>query len=108
MNKSEIISKIHIISIWYLIFGWIFQSQRIILVFLIPTIQFQWLINNNQCVLTQIEQKLLREKTNENIIHDSFIGGMLKKYNLDMTEKNRELLINCVLYSSFIISYFMV
>ena len=28
MNKSEIISKIHIISIWYLIFGWIFQKSR--------------------------------------------------------------------------------
>lgn len=107
MNKSEIISKIHTMSIFYLIFGWIFQSQRIVLVFLIPTIQFQWLINNNQCVLTQIEQNLLRKETNKNIIHDSFIGKMFKKYNLDITERNRELLINNILYSSFMISYFM-
>ena len=59
MKKSEIVSKIHGSIILYLLGGWIFESQRKYLVFFLPTIQFQFLVNNNLCILTQLERKLL-------------------------------------------------
>ena len=37
----------------------------------------------------------------------SFIGEKLKQYNINITEKQRELLIHSSVYGSFIISYFL-
>ena len=65
------------------------------MVFFIPTVQFQWLINDNQCIFTQIEHQLLNDERKkddtkkvegekaEEIDHDTFVGSMMKKYNID-------------------------
>ena len=69
MKQSEIINKLHTGVIIYILFGWTLQSQRELLVLLIPTVQFQFLVNDNQCILTQLEKKFIvnetKEKTNE-------------------------------------------
>ena len=57
MKKSEIISYTHSSVILYLLFGWMFENQRENLLLLLPTIQFQFLINDNSCILTQLENK---------------------------------------------------
>ena len=62
MKQSEIVNHIHSFTTIYLLFGWILQSQRIILVFMLPTVQFQWLVNDNKCFLTQIEHQLLNDE----------------------------------------------
>jgi len=111
MKQSQIAQYFHLTLVMYMLFGWVIQSQRIILVFLIPTTQFHWLINDNQCMFTQLENKLLNnekkkdEKNAEEIQHDSFVGSMLQKCNIDLSERIRETVINCCVYSSFLISY---
>ena len=59
MKKSEIIDKLHSLTIIYLLFGWMIESQRLNLVLLLPTLQFQFLMNNNECLLTSLENKYL-------------------------------------------------
>ncbi len=111
MKQSQIVHYFHLTLVVYMLFGWVLQSQRIILIFLIPTTQFHWLINDNQCMFTQLENKLLNnekkkdEKNAEEIQHDSFVGSMLQKCNIDLSERIRETVINCCVYSSFLISY---
>ena len=116
MKYSKIVHNLHIASIIYLLFGWILPSHRIILVFMIPSLQFQWLVNNNQCFLTQIEHQLLKdEKTvakkkddkddDEEIVHESFVGSMMQKCNIDLSERVRETVMNCCVYGSFLMSY---
>jgi len=108
MKQSQVAQYFHLTFVMYMLFGWVIQSQRIILVFLIPTTQFQWLINDNQCIFTQLEKKLLndeKKKDAEEIQHDSFVGSMLQKCNIDLSERIRETVINCCVYSSFLISY---
>ena len=115
MKQSQIVHYFHLTLIVYMLFGWVLQSQRIILVFLIPTTQFQWLINDNQCIFTQLENKLLNDekkkndkkddKNTEEIQHDSFVGSILQKCNIDLSERIQETVINCCVYSSFLISY---
>ena len=110
MKKSSVVNKIHTGLIIYSLFGWLFQSQRNILVLLLPTLQYQFLVNDNNCVLTQLENKFLKEENKENdkeIIYDSFIGEKIKKYNLTINDKQRELIIHSSVYVSFLISYFM-
>ena len=111
MKQSQIVHYFHLTLIMYMLFGWVLQSQRIILIFLIPTTQFQWLINDNQCIFTQLEKKLLNDekkkddKNAEEIQHDSFVGSMLQKCNIDLSERTRETMINCCVYGSFLMSY---
>ena len=59
------------------------------------------------------QRKLLEKKKNEKkneknaeeIQHDSFVGSMLQKCNIDLSDRIRETVINCCVYSSFLISY---
>ena len=116
MKKSDIINKLHSSIILYFLTAWIFESQRQTLILLLPSIQFQFLINNNQCVLTQIEKKLLiqeqiQEKNlekNQSIIYDSFVEKKCKEYNIHLQPKIREYIIHSAVYCSFLISYFMI
>jgi len=113
MNKSEIINKCHSSVILYLMLGWILESQRKYLVFVLPTIQFQFLINDNTCILTQLEEKyLIKEKEDDKkeddeIIYDSFIGTKLKQYNINISDQTRERIIHGFVYGSFLISYYL-
>ena len=120
MRNSEIINKLHGSIIIYLLTGWVFESQRKYLVFFLPTIQFQFLVNKNLCILTQLERKYLlqekkkdykkEEKDNnkeEEIEYDSFTDKKLKEYNIHISPEIREYLINGLVYGSFIISYYL-
>tara|TARA_B100000749_G_scaffold55770_1_gene40690 strand:+ start:158 stop:445 length:288 start_codon:yes stop_codon:yes gene_type:complete len=92
---------------------------------MIPSVQFQWLVNDSQCFLTQIEHQLLKdenkvakkkndkdddkdddkEDNDEEIVHESFVGSMMQKCNIDLSERVRETVMNCCVYGSFLMSY---
>ena len=119
MKYSDIVHNLHIVGILYILFGWILPSQRIILVFMIPSVQFQWLVNDNQCFLTQIEKQLLKdekkdekkkddkEDNDEEVVYESFVGSKLKTFNIDLSERVRETVMNGCIYGSFLMSYCM-
>ena len=100
-KKVLFINRFHSIFASYLLFGWIFESQRKVLVFLIPTLQFQFLVNNNMCILTQLENLYLKDEKKE----DSFVGKKLKEYQIESSDRKREIMINGLIYLSFFISY---
>ena len=107
-NKSDILNKLHSIIVMYVLLGWIIESQRQYLVFIIPSLQFQFLINNNECLLTQLETKLLEDekKTDEEIKKTSFVDQKLKQFGINLDPRIREYMIPGSLYASFAISYF--
>jgi len=102
-HKVLLINRFHSIFASYLLLGWIFESQRKVLVFIIPTLQFQFLVNNNMCILTQLENRYLKEEKKE----DSFVGKKLAEYHIELSDRNREIMINSLVYLSFCISYWM-
>ena len=117
MKNSEIVNKFHNFVIVYIVLGWLFKSQRIFMIFLLPTIQFQFLVNENNCVLTQLEKKLLIEeqkdeikkedKKEEEIVYNSFVGTKLKEWIIELKPKHSEYLIHSAVYGSFLLSYFL-
>ena len=104
MKKSEIIDKLHSLTIIYLLFGWMIESQRLNLVLLLPTLQFQFLMNNNECLLTSLENKYLSEEKSDEQI-DSFVDIKLKQINLSVSPFIWEYIINSSIYMSFLMSY---
>jgi hypothetical protein len=111
MKPSEIVSKLHGVFIFYLLFGGIFISQREFLVFLIPTLQYQYLINNNKCLLTQIQEKLMNDETKKEdtseIKIQSFITNQMEKYNIKIKPEISEKALHTILYCLFMGNYFM-
>tara|TARA_B110000285_G_scaffold164450_1_gene183657 strand:+ start:126 stop:470 length:345 start_codon:yes stop_codon:yes gene_type:complete len=111
MKYSKIVNNIHSLFIFYLLFGGFFINQRGILVVLIPTLQYQFLINNDKCILTQVEEQLINNENNENnennteIKIDSFIFTKMEEYNIVVEPVLRERLINTLLYFLFIGNY---
>ena len=101
MDISRAINIFHSITSIYFICGWIIPSQRINLVFLLPTLQYQFLVNNNMCVLTQLENKYSLEKDKT----DPYIDKKLKEYGIIIHKNHLEKIINTSLYISFLISY---
>ena len=101
MDISKAINIFHSITSIYFICGWIIPSQRINLVFLLPTLQYQFLVNNNMCLLTQLENKYLKEEEKS----DSFTDKKLKEYGIVIDKINSERLVNSLIYLSFLMSY---
>ena len=80
------INMIHDFTSLYFLFGWLIPSQRINLVLLLPTLQYQFLVNNNMCVLTQLENKYSLEKDKT----DSYIDKKLKEYGIIIHKNHLE------------------
>lgn len=109
---SQLINQFHQFIIVYILVGWCLESQRKYLVFFLPSIQYQFLINNNMCILTQLENKLLeheskKDESKKEEISDSFINKTLKKYNINIDPSLREKIIHTGVYVSFCISYLL-
>jgi hypothetical protein len=102
-QKVILISRVHTAFTFYLLLGCLIESQRKVLVFIIPTLQFQFLVNNNMCILTQLENRYLKEEEKK----DSFIGKKLAEYQIEISDRKREIMINGLIYLSFFISYWV-
>ncbi len=107
LNMIQMIDYIHSMILLYILFGWIFESQRKLLVVFLPTIQFQFLINNNNCLLTQLENKLLKDEKKDIELNESFTDKKLKEYNIHLSSKSREYMIHSITYISFLLNYYM-
>ena len=108
MKRSDAPSYTHSLVSRYLLAGWMFENQRENLLLELKTIQFQFLINDNSLLNEQLENKYLNQEKKddkkddkEEVIVDSFVGKKLKEYNIDVTEKTREMIVNGFTYGSF-------
>lgn len=111
----------------YLVFGWLFSLTSCkFLLFFSPTVMAQWGINNDRCILTQLEDKYKKEEMNikilkkdddKMVINDekedkgdniSFTRNMFQKFGIEITERGTNILTYMVAYHSFLQSYWRV
>ena len=128
LKKSEIINKLHVLIYLYLTFGWIISltSCKVILL-LAPTAMVQWGVNNNECIITQLENKLkkteitmLKKDDDKIIVKEedkgtddtgtdvSFIGSLAGKCGIEISEYGVNFISYLSLYHSFLQSYWRV
>ena len=97
----QFIFYLHIACIVFLIFGWLLPKAFLIphMVF-IPLVILQWRFNSNQCVLTQLQQKL-EGKTLNREEEGQFVKELFKKLNFEPSDRQ----LNFIIYGLFIISF---
>lgn len=99
---ADRINNIHLALCAYSCIGWLSVYHSGILVFLLPTMQFNWLMDDNKCCMTRLENYFRRSKGDKSI---GFIENKLKEYNIEVKDVNIDKCINIVTYILFILSY---
>ena len=103
---SSIIGFIHLLCLVFLVFGFLFNSPiTYVHLLAIPLVIVQWWFNNNQCILTQLQNKFNTkiEDPFENL-EGNFTRDLLSKVGLTLTDKQLQILIYAVLFISWTLS----
>jgi len=107
MKNYEIINYGHSLFSIYLMFGWsISQIHCKSLMLLIPIGYLNYLLDDNKCLLTRLEQYY---KKQYNIIDEKdFISSKLEKINININKKILDKIIYISLFNSYLISYYRI
>ena len=99
---ADRINNLHLALCCYSSIGWLSEYHSKILVFLLPSMMFNWLIDDNQCWMTRLEDYF---RVNKGVVKEGFIENKLKTYNLDIKDINIDKCISGFTYVLFLLSY---
>jgi hypothetical protein len=106
MKISKVINLFHTGISIYLSLGWILSPiHNKILVGWIPCVFVNWLLDDNQCLLTRIEHHFLKKKHIKDVKYEGFISKKLNSLNIELTEKEIDNILVIILFHSFLQSY---
>jgi len=106
MKVSSIVNIFHSGVSVYLSTGWLLSSfHNQVLLGLIPTVYVNWLLDDNSCLLTKIENYFLKTESTVNISKDGFISKKLQLFNIHLDEKTIDQLLTMILFHSFLQCY---
>jgi len=110
MLTSSLVNYFHSGVSGYIVLGWMLNDiihSKILLLF-IPSIYVNWLIDNNRCLLTRLENYYIKkELSNSKKVQndDGFIKNKLKNMNIEISDENIHILSVLVIFHTFIQSY---
>jgi hypothetical protein len=96
------INNLHLVLCMYSGIGWMSQYHSKILVFLLPGMMFNWLLDDNRCWMTRLEYYFYKKENNE----IGFINKILRKNNIVLNDKIIDKYISIITYLLFILSYY--
>lgn len=128
LKLSEIVNKFHLFLSGYIFVGWMFSDiHSKILLGLIPSVYGNWLVNDNRCLLTVLEHKLIevegpmeenskkddskkdddskKNDDSEEEVYEGFFLKMLKSNNIDINNDDLNKILTVISYHSFLQSY---
>lgn len=99
---ADRINNLHLALCCYSSVGWLSQYHSKILVFLLPSMMFNWLMDDNKCWMTRLEDYF---RVNKEKVGEGFIENKLKSYNVDLKDIDIDKFINVSTYVLFFLSY---
>jgi len=121
LKLSEIVNKFHLFLSGYIFVGWMFSDiHSKILLGLIPSVYGNWLVNDNRCLLTVLEHKLIEVEESREVdskkddskkgddneeVYEGFFLKMLKSHNIDINNDDLNKILTVISYHSFLQSY---
>ena len=97
---ADRINNLHLALCCYSSVGWLSQYHSRILVILLPCMMFNWLMDDNQCWMTRLEDYFRVNK-----IDGGFIENKLKSYDIDLKDIDIDKCICVYTYILFLLSY---
>ena len=99
---ANIVLFIHIIGIIILLFGFMLPRKYLLYhLMILPFVFLNWLIDNNNCILTKLECTLRGEEKKQS---NAFISNTLQYLNLNVTEENIDNNIHIIFIIPWLIS----
>ena len=98
---ADRINNLHSVLCIYSSVGWLSGYHSRILVFLLPTMMFNWLMDDNKCCMTRLENYF---RMNKEKVKGGFIENKLKNY-IDIKDIDIDKCISIYTYILFILSY---
>ena len=99
---ADTISNIHLALCFYSSVGWLSGYHSRILVFLLPTMMFNWLMDDDNCWMTRLENFFRTNDSNKQI---GFINKKMKENGVELIDSDINKLVNIVTYLLFLLSY---
>ena len=100
---ADKINNLHLALCFYSSVGWLSEYHSKILVFLLPSMMFNWLIDDNECWMTRLENSFrINDKEK---VREGFIENKLKSYDIDIKDIDVGKSISIITYILFILSY---
>ena len=98
---ADRINNLHLALCCYSSIGWLSEYHSKILVFLLPSMMFNWLIDNNECWITRLENYFRIQSDNRDLNYSKYYsegenyGQIYEEYNSSNTKRlNENQLIN--------------
>ena len=105
MKIYNIINYTHSIFSLYMIFGWTISDYHCkILLFLVPSSYLYYLLDDNYCFITRIENHFKDDDKKE----ISFIQTKLNNINIKLKQQLLDKIIYVVLFNTYIMSYYRI
>lgn len=121
LKLSEIVNKFHLFLSGYIVVGWMFSDiHSKILLGLIPSVYGNWLVNDNKCLLTVLEHKMIeiegsrevdskkddsKKDDEEDEVYEGFFLKMIKSHGIDINNNDLNKILTVISYHSFLQSY---
>ena len=114
MKLSHAVNIFHTGLSVYLAFGWMLPLiNNKILIGFVPCVYFNWLVDDNRCILTRIEHHYIeieakKEERKIHIPNEGFVQSKLKACNILLTRDSVNKLLIGVMFHTFLQSYYNV
>jgi hypothetical protein len=99
---ADRINNLHLLLCFYSSVGWMSTYHSQILVFLLPSMMFNWLIDDENCWMTRLENKFRVNNSDKNV---GFIHTKIDEYGFELTDTDVKKLVNVCTYIFFLLSY---
>ena len=99
---ADRINNLHLALCFYSSIGWLSQYHSKLLVVLLPSMMFNWLIDDNKCWMTRLEDYFRANKEKDG---EGFIENKIKSYNIDLKYIDVSKCISGATYTLFLLSY---
>ena len=98
---ADRINNLHLLLCFYSCIGWMSSYHSQILVLLLPSMMFNWLMDDDNCWMTRLENKFRVDKTKK----IGFVNTKIKEYGYELTDTDVNKLVNVWTYILFLLSY---
>ncbi len=99
---ADRINNLHLLLCFYSCVGWISSYHSKILVFLLPSMMFNWLMDDDNCWMTRLEDRFRINNYEKKI---GFINKKMKDNGFELMDIYVNKLVNIVTYLLFLLSY---